>query len=220
MTIGALAGALFLAGAPVQASTITFDEFAASNNNAALGAQYASLGVTFLGDNSGTWSGLSQGDPGNWGIEGTSVSSFLGNNGFGNHSSYVTTIVFASGMEGASFDIARSNGSRAGQTVVASAFDGLTLLGSQSILLGAINNWSTIAFGMGGIRSLVITGSTGGFSPYGIDNLRFNEPGDETPGQVEVTAIPEPGTYAMMLAGLGLLGFTARRRKHRASGAI
>jgi len=26
------------------------------------------------------------------------------------------------------------------------------------------------------------------------------------------TAIPEPETYAMMLAGLGLLGFIARRR--------
>ena len=29
----------------------------------------------------------------------------------------------------------------------------------------------------------------------------------------EVTAVPEPETYAMMLAGLGLLGFAARRRK-------
>ncbi len=28
-----------------------------------------------------------------------------------------------------------------------------------------------------------------------------------------VTAVPEPETYAMMLAGLGLLGFTARRRQ-------
>jgi hypothetical protein len=28
-----------------------------------------------------------------------------------------------------------------------------------------------------------------------------------------VAAVPEPETYAMMLAGLGLLGFTARRRK-------
>lgn len=31
-----------------------------------------------------------------------------------------------------------------------------------------------------------------------------------------VGAVPEPETYAMMLAGLGLMGFVARRRKQRA----
>ncbi|MCZ8077535.1 MAG: FxDxF family PEP-CTERM protein, partial [Paucibacter sp.] len=28
-----------------------------------------------------------------------------------------------------------------------------------------------------------------------------------------VSAVPEPGTYAMLLAGLGCVGFIARRRK-------
>ena len=32
-----------------------------------------------------------------------------------------------------------------------------------------------------------------------------------------VGAVPEPETYAMMLAGLGLLGFAARRRKQKAA---
>ena len=30
---------------------------------------------------------------------------------------------------------------------------------------------------------------------------------------LQITAVPEPETYAMMLAGLGLMGFVARRRK-------
>jgi hypothetical protein len=38
-----------------------------------------------------------------------------------------------------------------------------------------------------------------------------------TAGGVGVAAVPEPETYAMMLAGLGLLGFMARRRKQKAA---
>lgn len=36
---------------------------------------------------------------------------------------------------------------------------------------------------------------------------------------VTVTAVPEPETYAMLLAGLGLLGFVARRRKQQEAAA-
>jgi len=36
-------------------------------------------------------------------------------------------------------------------------------------------------------------------------------------GVAAVAAVPEPETYAMMLAGLGLLGYMARRRKQQAA---
>ena len=35
-------------------------------------------------------------------------------------------------------------------------------------------------------------------------------------GSISIAAVPEPETYAMMLAGLGLIGFSARRRKTQA----
>lgn len=34
-------------------------------------------------------------------------------------------------------------------------------------------------------------------------------------GVMEVTAVPEPETYAMLLAGLGVMGMIARRRKNK-----
>ncbi len=39
----------------------------------------------------------------------------------------------------------------------------------------------------------------------------------ESLGAPTVSAVPEPETYAMMLAGLGLLGFAARRRKQNSA---
>jgi hypothetical protein len=33
-------------------------------------------------------------------------------------------------------------------------------------------------------------------------------------GTLDVSAVPEPETYALMLVGLGLVGFAARRRSN------
>lgn len=51
------------------------------------------------------------------------------------------------------------------------------------------------------IQSVVIGGGTNSFT-FAIDNFRFTTS----------PPIPEPETYAMMMAGLGLLGFMARRK--------
>lgn len=195
--IRCLLGGVVLCALPLtvaNADTITFDEFPANNNNSPITTLYAALGVTFASDNSGTWGGLSNGDPGNWDLEGTNGPAFLGNNGVNNSNTYVTSIFFSSPMSNVSFDVSRSLGSSLGQTLTASAFAGSTLLGFISFSLGDINQWTMISFGFGGgIDSVILDGSQAGFSPYGVDNLQFT------------SAIPLPGSLLLLATGLALL---------------
>ena len=55
-----------------------------------------------------------------------------------------------------------------------------------------------------GISAIFISNASGGME---VDHLQY--------GGASVAAIPEPETYALMLAGLGSLGFVARRRNKR-----
>ena len=61
-----------------------------------------------------------------------------------------------------------------------------------------------LQFNLAGIRSVIISGDNG---TVGFDQLEF---GDLTP--VAVADVPLPATLALMMSGLGLLGFSARRR--------
>lgn len=52
------------------------------------------------------------------------------------------------------------------------------------------------------------------FGYYTQDGTFDNYPGARI-DNLEINAIPEPESYAMMLAGLGLMGFVAKRRKQK-----
>jgi PEP-CTERM motif-containing protein len=78
-------------------------------------------------------------------------------------------------------------------------------------------------FDSGGINISNFVGNAGGWI-FAADVLML----DTAPGVQGLTgtigngvpAIPEPETYAMMLAGLGLLGFVARRRRQGLGNAV
>jgi hypothetical protein len=74
-----------------------------------------------------------------------------------------------------------------------------------TLTVDPLSGWQTIAGGsLGTIDYLVFDGEGGG-GGFVLDNAVFNEGG--------VGGIPEPATWAMMIAGFGLVGATMRRRR-------
>ncbi len=65
-----------------------------------------------------------------------------------------------------------------------------------------------------GMMLVTYAGTTGTFSPMFDEGFAVNAWIDG--GNLQVAAVPEPGVYAMLLAGLGLMGAIARRRQNKA----
>ena len=102
------------------------------------------------------------------------------------------------------FSLALRPGYNPGQAVSVS-LDG-SLLGQYDV---TSTGWTSFSVNALNIAAGSHTLSFGGTNPTkAFDTTAFLDN-----VSMSVSAVPEPGTYAMLLAGLGLLGFVARRRK-------
>ena len=109
----------------------------------------------------------------------------------------------------------RSNGGPL-QSALIQALNGATVLGAvvdtiPDLAVSEVFHWNAgpaltfIATGSSSTLRFTDTTTTGtGCCNWALDGVTVNAPS---------VAVPEPETYAMLLAGLGLLGFVARRRK-------
>ena len=189
-----------LVGPFAYGTTITFDEFPADNSNGPMPAtRYAYLGVTFSGlDDGSTWGGISNGDPGNWDLEGTNGPVFSGYNG----GSYAMTLTTAGVFSSFRLDVSRSAGSSDTDTFTLDGYSKGVMTDTVTVPLNTINVWTTVSLSWP-VDEVRWSGSGTGFHPYGIDNLRFE-------------IVPEPTSIALALAGLCLP--LRRRFRHRAAG--
>lgn len=111
-----------------------------------------------------------------------------------------TTFTFAGGISafGGNWDLAGPGGAGQGLELFV---DG-TLVGAlpNSLAGGFFGFTSTTSFTTLTVKAGHLSGSA---ETYALDNVRY----------AVAAPVPEPETYALMLAGLGVMGFIARRRK-------
>lgn len=204
--LAAIATTTVLAVGSAQAITVNFDTNASGVPFVGLGSSFSTneyAGLGFRINDSDPTSGSTFVNLTNPANVGTAISGYYVNVGAFANTTTFAAIDFLGGAQHVQFDFATPSGN-----IFAFAFGPSGFLGAFA-LNGTNNFWNQAGFnvesghanlsGLGTITSLLIQASPN--EGLILDNL-------------SLTPVPEPSTYLMMLAGLGLLyGFARRRSK-------
>lgn len=194
VAVAAVVAALPTSGFAATTTTIDFDGTSAPCcfvYTSPLSNAYAAQGVNFSGVGGTGGSILNQ--SGSFGFNARSGTDFLAFNVGVNGISGVEDITFSNLQSAVSIWAANSNGG----TISLTAFDshGATVA-TSTINSSAV--WQQLSVSGLGIASVRVTPQVG---VYAVDDLSFTG------------AVPEPEAYAMVAAGLAVLGVAMRRRK-------
>ncbi|WP_432382212.1 lectin-like domain-containing protein [Duganella sp. P38] len=203
-----VAGAGWLTqGVSTGASFSTSFSFSLQGNDSGKMADGIALAFQNVGTNV---TGVGGGDVGYWNIGG-SGSSAVGSviRSWNNNQYGLSTNGVVQGLDATPFNLGASNNVTGSQTVSYNALThALTMTGTLTdVSTGITYNISDSATVDLGAKfgSTMYVGFTGGIGGTDADQriTAFSL----------TTAVPEPESYAMLLAGIGLIGFAARRRK-------
>ena len=170
-----------------RAEVVSFDELPPTNDASAfLSDEYSDLGVYFFRAGA-VWGGMSMGDPGGWGLEGTLGSAFLGMENRRRN----LEMLFDWPVSGVSFDMARSQPGSDAAMLVYGYRDGEVVDRVSVPFPGAANEWVRVQMSDSVEVDYVVAVALISV-PYGIDRLSWSGPLGDGPSEIEVAIDVRP----------------------------